>query len=373
MAQGTSAITRKAYTFDGRPSDARSFGNPPPTDDIPLPHHAGHPRKNSDHRLRDRYRHRKPAWRRDGGRGRVGVGVHPPPIRSRKGTGRPKVRGRSKENESGIGGQFRGPRADAMLFGCDGRLMKDHVFPASPWSPAAARMSRQRWFGILTNRTVAVCGTDPGNKVSELMTHENLRSPCARASSQERGQADAGINMESRTARVVDGQFRCVGMITVKGYGEGGRATAGLQGFAGTVACASPPRPPFGESGYRARTERLSMAGVESGRVRGITRTGHSFAVAQSRQCIKLISNAVQVIAGKHRDQGSAAPVGLDRCRRGMRSRSESARVRSAPRRIVRAGVGVAADPRDSWMRSKPPKKAGHPVIAEAHQVSGDA
>ena len=75
------------------------------------------------------------------------------------------------------------------------------------------RPSAGKLVGILTNRDVRFA-TDPRQKVSELMTKDSS-SRCARASSQDEAKR---LLHQHRIEKllVVDGDYRCVGLITVK-------------------------------------------------------------------------------------------------------------------------------------------------------------
>jgi len=82
----------------------------------------------------------------------------------------------------------------------------------------------------------AVFATDPRQKISELMTHENLVTVREGVSQDEAKRMLHKHRIEKLL--VVDEQYRCVGLITVKDMEKGGGASAGLQGWR-KAGCAS--------------------------------------------------------------------------------------------------------------------------------------
>src|ERR1700750_178634 len=92
-------------------------------------------------------------------------------------------------------------------------LMKEHGFSGIPVVTGGAKGVPGRLVGILTNRDVRFA-TDPRQKVSELMTHENLVTVREGVSQDE---AKRMLHMHRiEKLLVVDDQYRCVGLITVK-------------------------------------------------------------------------------------------------------------------------------------------------------------
>src|SRR6201989_2949272 len=92
-------------------------------------------------------------------------------------------------------------------------LMKDHGFSAVPGVTGGGTDAPGKLFGILTNREVRFA-TDPRQKISELMTHENLVTVRQGVSQDEAKRMLYQHRIEKLL--VVDEQYRCVGLITVK-------------------------------------------------------------------------------------------------------------------------------------------------------------
>ena len=97
--------------------------------------------------------------------------------------------------------------ADALL------LMKDHGFSGIPEVTGGGHGIPGKLIGILTNRDVRFA-TDPRQKISELMTHENLVTVREGVSQDEAKRMLHKHRIEKLL--VVDEQYRCVGQITVK-------------------------------------------------------------------------------------------------------------------------------------------------------------
>jgi IMP dehydrogenase len=144
--------------------------------------------------------------------------------------------------------------------------------------------------GILTNRDVRFA-TDPRQKVSELMTKEKLVTV-----RESVGQVEAKKLLHQHRIEkllVVDAQYRCVGLITVKDIEKAvanPHACKDEQGRLRVAAATS-----VGEAGY-VRSEALIDAGVDL--VVVDTAHGHSRRVLEAVTRIKRISNAVEVVAG---------------------------------------------------------------------------
>jgi IMP dehydrogenase len=144
--------------------------------------------------------------------------------------------------------------------------------------------------GILTNRDVRFA-TDKQQKVSELMTKENLVTVRENVGQDEAKRLLHQHRIEKLL--VVDGNYRCVGLITVKDIEKAvanPNACKDEQGRLRVAAATS-----VGEAGY-ARSEALIDAGVDL--VVVDTAHGHSRRVLDTVTRIKRLSNAVQVVAG---------------------------------------------------------------------------
>src|SRR5437763_1186492 len=92
-------------------------------------------------------------------------------------------------------------------------LMNDHGFSGIPVVTGAAKGVPGKLVGILTNRDVRFA-TDMRQKISELMTHENLVTVRESVSQDEAKRMLHQHRIEKLL--VVDDQYRCVGLITVK-------------------------------------------------------------------------------------------------------------------------------------------------------------
>jgi IMP dehydrogenase len=147
-----------------------------------------------------------------------------------------------------------------------------------------------RLVGILTHRDVRFA-TDPNLRVYELMTRENLVTVRA----EEAAEQARGLLHKHRIEKllVVDDQYRCVGLITVKDMDKAQAHPLANKDELGRLRVAAASG--VGEEGF-ARSEALIAAGVDV--VVIDTAHGHSSGVLAAVERIKKLSNAVQVIAG---------------------------------------------------------------------------
>jgi IMP dehydrogenase len=144
--------------------------------------------------------------------------------------------------------------------------------------------------GILTNRDVRFA-TDPRHKVVELMTKDRLITVREGTTQDEAKQLLHQHRIEKLL--VVDDQFRCVGLITVKDIEKAVANPNACKDAQGRLRVAAATT--VGAIG-RERTERLVDAGVDL--VVVDTAHGHSKHVIEAVDWIKRLSNAVQVVAG---------------------------------------------------------------------------
>ena len=144
--------------------------------------------------------------------------------------------------------------------------------------------------GILTNRDVRFA-RDPRQPVSELMTKENLVTVREGVSQDEAKQLLHRHRIEKLL--VVDDQYRCVGLITVKDIEKAVANPNACKDDQGRLRVAAATT--VGDKGF-ARTEALIAAGVDL--VVVDTAHGHSRYVLEAVSRIKRLSNAVQVVAG---------------------------------------------------------------------------
>ncbi len=147
-----------------------------------------------------------------------------------------------------------------------------------------------RLLGILTNRDVRFAA-DPSQKVAELMTRDNLITVAENVAPDEAKRLLHQHRIEKLL--VVDEDYRCVGLITVKDIEKSRlnpNATKDDQGRLRVAAASS-----VGDAGFE-RSERLIDADVDL--VVIDTAHGHSRYVLEAVKRVKTLSNRVQVIAG---------------------------------------------------------------------------
>jgi IMP dehydrogenase len=183
--------------------------------------------------------------------------------------------------------------------------------------------------GILTNRDVRFA-TDKRQKISELMTKDSLVTV-----RESVGQDEAKRLLHQHRIEkllVVDADYRCVGLITVKDIEKAvanPNACKDEQGRLRVAAATS-----VGDAGFQ-RSEGLIEAGVDL--VVVDTAHGHSKRVLEAVNRIKRLSNAVQVVAGNVAT-GEGAKALID-------SGADSIKVGIGPGSIcttrIVAGVGV--------------------------------
>ena len=143
--------------------------------------------------------------------------------------------------------------------------------------------------GILTNRDVRFA-TDPAQPVSELMTRD-LVTVRAGVDATEARRLLHHHRIEKLL--VVDDQFRCAGLITVKDMDKSEAHPLANKDELGRLLVGAATG--VGEDGRR-RAEALVDAGVDV--IVVDTAHGHSAGVLQAVGVIKRLSNAVQVVAG---------------------------------------------------------------------------
>jgi len=169
-------------------------------------------------------------------------------------------------------------------------LMQEHRISGIPVVQGGGEGRAGKLVGILTNRDVRFA-TDKRQKVAELMTKERLVTVRENVGQDEAKRLLHQYRIEKLL--VVDADYRCVGLITVKDIEKAvanPHACKDEQGRLRVAAATS-----VGEAGF-ARTERLMEAGVDL--VVVDTAHGHSQRVLEIVTRIKRMSNAVQVVAG---------------------------------------------------------------------------
>jgi IMP dehydrogenase len=214
--------------------------------------------------------------------------------------------------------------------------------------------------GILTNRDVRFA-TNPLQQISELMTKDRLVTVREHVSQDEAKRLLHQRRIEKLL--VVDDQYRCVGLITVKDIEKAVANPNACKDEQGRLRVAAATT--VGDKGF-ARTEALIDAGVDLGVVD--TAHGHSKMVLAAVARIKKKSNKVQVVAGNvATSEGAKALIdaGADAIKVGIGPGS------ICTTRIV-AGVGVPqlTAVMDSVEEAK---KSNTPVIADGGiKYSGD-
>ncbi|WP_322516715.1 IMP dehydrogenase [Rhodopseudomonas palustris] len=239
-------------------------------------------------------------------------------------------------------------------------LMNQHGFSGIPVVTGAEGRSPGKLVGILTNRDVRFA-TDPSQQVSELMTHENLVTVREGVSQDEAKKLLHQHRIEKLL--VVDDQYRCVGLITVKDMEKAVAHPLASKDAQGRLRVAAATT--VGEGGFE-RTERLIEAGVDL--VVVDTAHGHSARVLEAVTRIKRISNAVQVIAGNIATRDGAQAL--------IDSGADAVKVGIGPGSIctTRMVAGVGVPQLTAIMDAvEAAKKADIPVIADGGiKYSGD-
>jgi len=144
--------------------------------------------------------------------------------------------------------------------------------------------------GILTNRDVRFAN-DPTIPVSTLMTHENLITVTGNPGFDQARHLLHRNRIEKLL--VVDEEYRCIGLITVKDMDKAEAHPLANKDELGRLRVAAATG--VGDDGH-ARAEALIDAGVDVLVVD--TAHGHSAGVLAQVGRIKRLSNAVQVVAG---------------------------------------------------------------------------
>ena len=175
-------------------------------------------------------------------------------------------------------------RPDATLSEALG-LMTENKISGVPVTEKNGRL-----VGILTNRDVRFA-SNPDQKISELMTHENLVTVREAVDQEEAKRLLHQHRIEKLL--VVDDDYCCVGLITVKDMEKAQlhpNAAKDAQGRLRVAAAST-----VGDDGF-ARSRALVDAGVDL--IVVDTAHGHSEHVANAVSRIKSVSNEIQVMAG---------------------------------------------------------------------------
>ena len=169
-------------------------------------------------------------------------------------------------------------------------LMKENNISGVPVVEGGGNGHAGKLVGILTNRDVRFA-TDPRQRVAELMTKDQLITVRESINQEEAKRLLHQHRIEKLL--VVDAQYRCVGLITVKDIEKAVANPNACKDEQGRLRVAAATT--VGDKGYD-RTERLIDAGVDL--VVVDTAHGHSKHVLDAIKRIKRASNKVQVVAG---------------------------------------------------------------------------
>lgn len=169
-------------------------------------------------------------------------------------------------------------------------LMADNRISGIPVVEGGGNGKAGKLVGILTNRDVRFA-TNPLQQVSELMTKDRLVTVRDGVSQEEAKRLLHQRRIEKLL--VVDDQYRCVGLITVKDIEKAVANPNACKDEQGRLRVAAATT--VGDKGF-ARTEALIAAGVDL--VVVDTAHGHSKHVLDAVNRIKRMSNKVQVVAG---------------------------------------------------------------------------
>ncbi|MFS2153053.1 IMP dehydrogenase [Rhizobium sp. Rhizsp42] len=164
-------------------------------------------------------------------------------------------------------------------------LMKIHSISGIPVVEKSGRL-----VGILTNRDVRFA-SDPAQKIYELMTREGLVTVKETVDQQEAKRLLHAHRIEKLL--VIDGEGRCVGLITVKDIEKSQLNPSASKDAQGRLRAAAAVG--VGDDGFE-RAERLIEAGVDLLVVD--TAHGHSQGVLNAVARVKKLSNSVRIMAG---------------------------------------------------------------------------
>jgi IMP dehydrogenase len=169
-------------------------------------------------------------------------------------------------------------------------LMKENRISGIPVVERGTAGKPGKLVGILTNRDVRFA-TDPRQKIAELMTKDGLITVREGVGQDEAKRLLHQHRIEKLL--VVDAQYRCVGLITVKDMEKAVANPNACKDDQSRLRVAAATT--VGDKGFE-RTERLIDAGVDL--VVVDTAHGHSKYVLAAVSRIKKLSNSVQVVAG---------------------------------------------------------------------------
>jgi IMP dehydrogenase len=214
--------------------------------------------------------------------------------------------------------------------------------------------------GILTNRDVRFA-TDMTQKVSDLMTKEKLITASENV---ERNEAIKLLHQHRiEKLLVVDKDYRCVGLVTVKDIDKARAHPLAAKDEQGRLLVAAATG--VGADGVK-RAEALLAAGVDV--VVVDTAHGHSAGVVDTVKLIKRLSNRAQVVAGNIATPEAARAL--------IEAGADAVKVGIGPGSIctTRIVAGVGVPQLTAIMEvAEEARKSGVPVIADGGiKSSGD-
>ncbi|MEM6266360.1 MAG: IMP dehydrogenase [Pseudomonadota bacterium] len=235
-------------------------------------------------------------------------------------------------------------------------LMQQHRISGIPVTAPDGKL-----VGILTNRDVRFA-ENPAQPVRELMTTDNLATVPLGTSQDEARRLLHQRRIEKLL--VVDDDYKCIGLITVKDIEKAVTYPDATKDAAGRLRVAAATT--VGDAGF-ARTEALIDAEVDV--VVIDTAHGHNKDVARAVERAKKLSNSVQVIAGNvATGEATKALIGAG---------ADAVKVGIGPGSIctTRVVAGVGVPQLTAIMESaEEASKSGVPVIADGGlRTSGDA
>ena len=169
-------------------------------------------------------------------------------------------------------------------------LMERHNISGVPVVVGASAGTPGKLVGILTHRDVRFA-IDPNQPVSELMTKDNL---CTVQPGVSMGRARKFLH-ERRIEKliVVDDEYRCIGLITVKDIEKAQKFPNACKDERGRLRVAAATS--TGEDGIRRA---MALIEAEADLIVGDTAHGHSRGVLATIEAIKKHSNYTQVMGG---------------------------------------------------------------------------
>jgi IMP dehydrogenase len=234
-------------------------------------------------------------------------------------------------------------------------LMQQHRISGIPVTDRDGKLC-----GILTNRDVRFA-ENPAQPVRELMTTDDLATVAIGTSQEEARRLLHQRRIEKLL--VVDDDYRCIGLITVKDIEKAVTYPDATKDAAGRLRVAAATT--VGDTGF-SRTEALIDAEVDV--IVIDTAHGHNREVARAVERAKKLSNSVQVIAGNIATPEAARAL--------IDAGADAVKVGIGPGSIctTRVVAGVGVPQLTAVMESAAEaRKSGVPVIADGGlRTSGD-